>query len=108
MYRFLLGSDSYYCFTARSRGWQVWRIANAKGIHEHGASGISSDLDIEILKIKDMTYFGKKWLTGELYKEIAHEGQYYTPEMIGDIMNKLRDAKCELESYNYTQANRHR
>ena len=93
-----IGSDSDYCFTARSRGWQVWRIAGARGIHEHGASGASANEDIEMLKIKDMTHFGKKWLTGELYKEMAYEGHIYTPEIIGHIMNQLRDAKSELES----------
>ena len=94
----LLGSDSDYCFTARSRGWQVWRIAGARGIHEYGVSGVSADVDIEILKIKDMTYFGKKWLTGELYREMAYEGQHYTPEIIARFMNQLRDAKSRLES----------
>lgn len=99
-----IGSDSDYCFTARSRGWQVWRIAGARGIHEYGASGASADADIEILKIKDMTYFGKKWLTGELYKEISYEGQYYTPEIIARFMNQLRAAQSRLESYDYAGA----
>ncbi len=94
----LLGSDSDYCFTARSRGWQIWRIASARGIHEYGISGVSGDMDIEILKIKDMIHFGKKWLTGELYKEMAYEGQNYTPEIIDEIMNQLRDTKSKLES----------
>ena len=93
-----LGSDSDYCFTARSRGWQVWRIAGARGIHEYGVSGVSADVDIEILKIKDMTYFGKKWLTGELYREMAYEGKIYTPEIIARFMNQLRDTKSRLES----------
>jgi tetratricopeptide (TPR) repeat protein/GT2 family glycosyltransferase len=91
-----IGSDSDYCFTARSRGWQIWRIAGARGIHEHGASGGSGNRDIEILKIKDMTYFGKKWLTGELYREMAYEGKSYTPEIIDNIMDQLRDAKSNL------------
>lgn len=51
-----------------------------------------------------MTYFGKKWLTGELYKEMAYEGQIYTPEIIDHIMNKLRDAKSEIESHDYEEA----
>lgn len=46
MYRFLLGSDSDYCFTDRSRGWKVLRIAGARGIHEYGASGVSENVDI--------------------------------------------------------------
>ncbi|MBA7708708.1 hypothetical protein ES703_117612 [subsurface metagenome] len=93
-----LGSDSDYCFTARSRGWQVWRIAGARGIHEYGVSGVIADVDIEILKRKDMIHFGKKWLTGELYKEMAYEGKSYTPEMIARFMNQLRDAQSRLES----------
>jgi GT2 family glycosyltransferase len=94
----LLGSDSDYCFTARSRGWQVWRIAGARGIHEYGVSGVSADVDIEILKTKDMIHFGKKWLTGELYKEMAYEGKSYTPEIIARFMNQLRDTQSRLES----------
>jgi len=99
-----IGSDSDYCFTARSRGWQIWRIAGARGIHEHGASGVSGNMDIEILKIKDMIHFGRKWLNGELYKEMAYEGKNYTPEIIDNIMNQLRDAKSRLEHHDYTQA----
>ncbi|MHC4532634.1 MAG: tetratricopeptide repeat protein [Planctomycetota bacterium] len=99
-----IGSDSDYCFTARSRGWQIWRIAGARGIHEHGASGVSGNMDIEMLKIKDMIHFGRKWLNGELYKEMAYEGKNYTPEIIDNIMNQLRDAKSRLEHHDYTQA----
>ena len=51
MYSFLIGSDSDYCFTARSRGWQIWRIVGAGGINEYGVAGVSADVDIETLKI---------------------------------------------------------
>ena len=95
-----IGSDSDYCFTARSRGWQIWTIAGVRGIHEYGASGDSGIRDLEILKIKDMIHFGKKWITGELYKEMSYEGKSYTPERIDELMNQLRDAKNKLESYN--------
>ena len=94
----LIGSDSDYCFTARSRGWHIWRIAAAKGIHEYGASGAIPDMDIEILKIKDMLYFGQKWLTGELYKELAYEGKLFTTETINKIMSELKKSKSELEN----------
>ena len=92
-----IGSDSDYCFTARSRGWQVWRIAGARGVHEHGASAAVSDPQLEILKANDMLYFGKKWLTGELYKELAYEGQTYTPETIESFMTQLKRAKTHLQ-----------
>ena len=98
-----IGSDSDYCFTAQSRGWQIWTIVGAKGIHEHGASGLSGDRNIEIMKINDMIYFGKKWLTGELYKEMAYEGNHYTPEIIEDYMNQLREAKKSMHSDKITK-----
>jgi len=99
-----IGSDSDYCFTARARGWQVWRIAAARGIHERGASGLSPDVNTELLKIKDMIYFGKKWLTGELFRELSYEGQNNTPETVGDIMNQLMETRDELESYGCAEA----
>ncbi|OHB77999.1 MAG: hypothetical protein A2Z25_11460 [Planctomycetes bacterium RBG_16_55_9] len=93
----LICSDSDYCYTARSRGWQVWRIAGAKGIHEHGASGRVCDPDIELLKIKDMIHFGRKWLTGEMYRDLSHEGARLTPEGISSVMSELRQARINLE-----------
>ncbi|MHC4559810.1 MAG: glycosyltransferase family 2 protein [Planctomycetota bacterium] len=92
-----IGSDSDYCFTARARGWQLWRIAGARGIHEHGASGKFSDMSIELLKIKDMVYFGQKWLTGELYKQLSYEGKDYTAEKINAVMTELKQTKTTLE-----------
>ena len=94
----LVGSDSDYCFTARSRGWQVWRIVGARGIHEHGVSRAEADDETEILKLKDNLYFGRKWLTSQLYKELAYEGRHYTPEMIDGIMAQLASDKTEFES----------
>ena len=93
----LICSDSDYCFTASSRGWEVWRIAGAKGTHEHGASGRVCDPDIELLKIKDMIHFGRKWLTGEMYKELSHEGGTLTPERIDYIMYELKQTRTNLE-----------
>ncbi|UCC97897.1 MAG: glycosyltransferase family 2 protein [Phycisphaerales bacterium] len=93
----LIGSDSDYCFAARSRGWQVWRIAGARGIHECGASGKLCEPNVELLKIKDMIYFGQKWLTGELYQELSHKGAELTPEWVSQVMNDLQKAQAELE-----------
>ena len=92
-----IGSDSDYCFTARARGWQVWRIAKARGIHEHGASVKLSEMRIEFLKIKDMIYFSDKWLTGNLYKNLAYEGKELGLEEIDRIVSNLRRSKSEFE-----------
>ncbi len=91
-----IGSDSDYCFTARSRGWQVWRIASAKGIHEQGDSGIVSNPKIEKLKVNDMIYFGKKWLTGDLYRDLAYQSEDDTPEKVANIMESLKKAQRDL------------
>jgi GT2 family glycosyltransferase len=92
-----IGSDSDYCFTARARGWQVWRIVGARGIHDGGASGPSDDINIEMLKIKDMLYFSKKWLTGRLYQEVAYEGKNFSPETAKNIVADLEQAQSALE-----------
>ena len=88
-----IGSDSDYSFTARSRGWEIWRIASACGVHDHGASGNSGNLNIESLKIKDMLFFSKKWLTGGLYKMMAFEGNSLSPEVIATFVKKLEHAQ---------------
>ncbi len=93
-----IGSDSDYCFTARARGWQVWLIAAAKGVHERGTSSFTSDIETEILKIEDMIYFGKKWLTDRLYRELANEAETYTKESIEKTMNDLCETERELKS----------
>jgi len=92
-----IGSDSDYSFTARSRGWQVWRIAGARGMHEQGASGLISDQNLELLKVKDVIHFGRKWLTGGLYRDMSREGTKLTAERTSAIMSELKEVQIELE-----------
>ncbi len=86
-------SDSDYSFSARARGWQVWRIAKARGVHDlHGAGGATDNLAIELLKLNDLLYFAQKWLTGDCYKEMAHEGRQLTPEVVAKLVAELEKA----------------
>lgn len=85
-----IGSDSDYSFTARARDWEVWCITTAQGCHEHGASGGTSDPFLQNLKKKDMLYFGKKWLTDGLYRDLAFEK--LETEAIEGIMAQMRNA----------------
>jgi tetratricopeptide (TPR) repeat protein/GT2 family glycosyltransferase len=94
----LVDSDTDYCFTAKARGWQVWRAASARGIHEGGASGVLADLEFEKLKINDVLYFAKKWLTGGLYKELSYEGKNLTPEVVARLIAEYVTVKTELEN----------
>jgi len=92
-YKFIC-SDSDYCFTARSRGWEVWRIEAAYGVHEHGASAPGTDPAVEVMKINDMLYFARKWLTGGLYRQLGHETTQFTPQAVEKILadyERIRD-----------------
>ena len=93
-----IGSDSDYSFTARSRGWEVWRIASARGVHEHGASGKVSDLAIEAVKLDDLIHFGSKWLTGGFYQDLAHERDP-SPEEAETILAQARQTRELLGRY---------
>jgi len=88
----LIGSDSDYSFTARSRGWQVWMIASAQGIHDHGITTKTTDPKIEAIKVRDMYYFAIKWLNGNLYRDLADNGHAQTPEQIEEIINTYKKA----------------
>lgn len=96
-----VGSDSDYCFTARSRGWQVWRISKAKGVHEVGqARAAHCSKGLSLIKANDMLYFAKKWLTGGLYKELANKIENTTAERIEKETKNLMDIKRQLEGAN--------
>ena len=92
-----IGSDSDYCFTARSRGWQIWRIVGAEGVHECGSSARISEMRIEFLKIKDMLYFSNKWLTGGLYKQLSYEGKNLGLEEMNRMISDLKRSESEFE-----------
>lgn len=86
-----IGSDSDYSFTARSRGWQVWRAAAARGIHDRGESGSGANHAIEVRKVKDMLYFADKWLGQELYHRLAHPSENRDPAAIDILRKRMLD-----------------
>lgn len=86
-----VGSDSDYSFTARARGWELWCVPAARGRHEHGASGSSPDPFLQNRKVEDMIYFGKKWLSGDLYRDLSAEK--LDAQTVEKIMGQLRDAR---------------
>ena len=99
-----IGSDSDYCFTARARGWEVWRCASAAGAHEVGGSGqIVADAELEKIKLEDMMYFAKKWLTGDLYRTLAAEGAALTSLIVIEHLQRLRAAAASLDSIGGTK-----
>ena len=91
-----LASDSDYWFTTRARGWEVWIVVGANGIHQEGDSGNVAEVNLELLKVSDMYYFGKKWLTCMPYNELTSIENYSKPRNISDIMQILLYTKIEL------------
>jgi len=83
-------SDSDYSFTARSRGWDVTVVPTARSEHAISSSGKYSDYDINLIKIKDIIYFYEKWISGELYGRISHEGQTLNSEELARWVKDLR------------------
>lgn len=81
-------SDADYSFTARSRGWDVIVAPNALVEHTLNTSGKVADSMIEEVKISDQLYFGKKWLSGDLYRHFAFEGQSLTPNVVAQEISK--------------------
>lgn len=60
-------SDVDYCYTARSRGWEVWRCAGAIGIH--GPKSLQLSEQMLLRRNKDTEYLVKKWCGG-LFHEL--------------------------------------
>ena len=82
-------SDSDYSFTAKSRGWKVM-VAHKALVHHSGgsASNVANDF-INQVKIRDLVYFAKKWLTGDLYKSLSLEGKNLTRMTIQTTIENL-------------------
>lgn len=68
-------SDADYSFTARARGWEVMVSHKALVQHSHGGSSTAANDWLNKIKCSDAIYFANKWLTGELYKSLAYEGE---------------------------------
>jgi GT2 family glycosyltransferase/Tfp pilus assembly protein PilF len=71
-------SDSDYAFTARARGWKVMVAAQARVRHATGESGASHNEFINQIKGEDAAYFYKKWLSYDIFKDLAFEGKVIT------------------------------
>lgn len=70
---FLIGSDSDWSYTARARGFEVWYIADAVCVHEHGVSSGSGEEWTQKQMYLDMLYFRSKWIGSDLYRELSME-----------------------------------
>ncbi|HUV65524.1 MAG TPA: glycosyltransferase [Sedimentisphaerales bacterium] len=92
----LIGSDSDYCFMARSRGFQIWNIVKARGIHEGGASKVFGSPILHTRKVLDTDYYARKWITGELFEVLNHPDVPATREALAPDIDNIRGQVAEL------------
>lgn len=90
-------SDSDYSFAARARGWKV--IVEPQSFVDHSLSGSSKNANLALSKIKleDQLYFSKKWLSGDLYKELSYEGESLDQKSVLSEKNKTEKILSQLQ-----------
>lgn len=71
-------SDADFSFTARARGWSIFVVPQALAEHGLAASSTSTNRMIDTVKAKDIVYFARKWLSGDLYRGLSYEGKDLT------------------------------
>ena len=83
-------SDADYSFTARSRGWRI-KVSHKAYVYHTGRASSSSEKNqaIEKIKCEDALYFASKWLSGDLYKNLAYEGENLSIETTRFMIQKL-------------------
>jgi GT2 family glycosyltransferase len=96
-------SDCDYSFTARARGWGVLVAPDAVCLHALKTSTGAAPPELEAVMRADQLYFGAKWLTGALYRNLCYEGESLSPLSIEkDIlfsMAVLRQLKPHIEKF---------
>lgn len=83
-------SDSDFSFTARARGWKVFALPQALVHHALGGSGKGANEEIQLVKARDVVYFADKWLSGGLYRRMAHEGAGLGPAAVRKLLRTYR------------------
>jgi N-acetylglucosaminyl-diphospho-decaprenol L-rhamnosyltransferase len=69
----MIASDSDWCYTARTRGWEVWYCAGAECVHDEGVSATSADSQLVEIFRNDLSYFRDKWIGPNLYARLIEQ-----------------------------------
>jgi GT2 family glycosyltransferase len=85
-------SDADYSFSARSRGWKCLVVPTAFIEHEQSGSSNTTNPWLNKIKLEDQLYFAKKWISGDIYRSLAFEGQSLTPEFIAQALFASQNA----------------
>jgi len=55
-----------------------------------GSAG-NSNAELDVIKLEDQLYFSQKWLSGDIYRNLAYEGSKLTPEFVNATMLETRE-----------------
>lgn len=83
-------SDGDYSFTARTRGWKCIVAPNAFVEHELAGSFDTQNEWLNKVKLEDQLYFARKWITGDLYKQLSLEGSKLTDENVRAVLQETQ------------------
>ncbi len=89
-------SDADFSFSARARGWTVDVVPDALCEHSLSTSAGRPNLELSLVMINDILHFGRKWLSGDLYKGLALEGPSLTRTGVRLEMEKLERVRDEI------------
>jgi GT2 family glycosyltransferase len=92
-------SDVDFSFSARARGWKVYLVPEARCQHTISASRRADDAELGAVKLRDSLYFARKWLSGELYRSLTHEGPQVPQFEVGSEIKKLEQTLSEVEGF---------
>jgi GT2 family glycosyltransferase len=90
-------SDQDFSLSARARGWKIHVVPTARCEHGLSTTGDIANLEIELIKLKDIAYFGRKWLSGDLYRTLSFEGSALTPLSVRMEIEKIQKTIANLE-----------
>jgi len=85
-------SDADYSFTARARGWKSCVVPNAFVDHEPSGSANMTNAWLNQIKLEDQIYFAKKWLSGDLYRQLSIEGKNLSIEYIQNEVSRTQSS----------------
>jgi GT2 family glycosyltransferase len=83
-------SDADISFTARSRGWKCLVVSSAFVEHDLGGSASTTIDWLNKIKLQDQLYFARKWVSGDMYRELSLEGPKLTPDVIRGYIQAIQ------------------
>jgi GT2 family glycosyltransferase len=91
-------SDADFSFSARLRGWHIYVVPGPLCEHDIGSSNEGAEDALTLIKLRDAQYFGQKWLDGNLYRQMAWEGEALSTQFVQQEMATRRQEIAFIEN----------